>query len=408
MSETDPSTSLPPPPPPPPSTGPTRLTRSSDDRIIAGVAGGVAQYFAIDPVIVRIVFVVICLANGIGVLIYLAGWLMIPPDDGHPSVGARVSRGLPFWTIIGAVLLVVVAIPAVFGLMAALLRFGFAFGGGIAIPLLIVAAAMILLDRGRTRGTAADDQTISPLVEEQPAHDRDGARHGPPPPPHLGYRRQDRGPSITAMTLSVMLIGLGVVILATQQGAEPSATAVAAGGLTIVGLGLLVGSRVGRARGLIPVGVLLTLAVTAASTVDGRLSGGLGERTYAPTAMADVRSSYRLLAGDQTLDLTRLVIPPSQSVEIEITQGAGEMLLLLPEESRIVASAHVGAGQLRTPLAREDNGVGLDADFTWAGSSERGVIVVDAKLGVGDMRIDIIDTDPELDPDRPEVIRSGS
>ena len=55
-----------------------RLVRSRRHRIIAGVCGGLADYFGIDPTIVRIVFVVLALAGGPGLLIYLALWIILP------------------------------------------------------------------------------------------------------------------------------------------------------------------------------------------------------------------------------------------------------------------------------------------------------------------------------------------
>lgn len=58
-----------------------RLLRSRDQRVVAGVAGGIATYFEIDPVIVRLVFVVLGLANGVGVLLYLLLWLIVPNSD---------------------------------------------------------------------------------------------------------------------------------------------------------------------------------------------------------------------------------------------------------------------------------------------------------------------------------------
>ncbi|MBA4506212.1 PspC domain-containing protein [Corynebacterium sanguinis] len=56
-----------------------RLTRSITDRWIAGVCGGVANYFNIDPVLVRIIFIVLILAGILpGVLLYIAAWIIMP------------------------------------------------------------------------------------------------------------------------------------------------------------------------------------------------------------------------------------------------------------------------------------------------------------------------------------------
>jgi phage shock protein C len=63
---------------------PTRkLYRSRSDRKLAGVCGGLAEFFSLDPTLVRVLFVVLALAGGSGVVIYLAMWLMVSnqPQD---------------------------------------------------------------------------------------------------------------------------------------------------------------------------------------------------------------------------------------------------------------------------------------------------------------------------------------
>ncbi|MFC1987632.1 PspC domain-containing protein [Chloroflexota bacterium] len=58
-----------------------RLYRNRDDRIICGVCGGLAKYFDIDPVIVRIVTVLLALANGAGILAYIILAIVIPLES---------------------------------------------------------------------------------------------------------------------------------------------------------------------------------------------------------------------------------------------------------------------------------------------------------------------------------------
>jgi len=57
-----------------------RLYRSRKDRKIAGVCGGLAQYFGIDPVIPRLAWVLLALGAGLGILAYLIAWLIIPVE----------------------------------------------------------------------------------------------------------------------------------------------------------------------------------------------------------------------------------------------------------------------------------------------------------------------------------------
>ena len=59
----------------------TALFRPRNDRVIAGVCSGLGRRFGIDPTIVRIIFVASCLLPGPQILIYLAGWILIPQES---------------------------------------------------------------------------------------------------------------------------------------------------------------------------------------------------------------------------------------------------------------------------------------------------------------------------------------
>ncbi len=56
----------------------TRLVRSDTDKMIAGVCGGLPEYLGIDPVFVRLAFVILLFASGIGFPIYLVLWIVMP------------------------------------------------------------------------------------------------------------------------------------------------------------------------------------------------------------------------------------------------------------------------------------------------------------------------------------------
>ena len=60
-----------------------RLYRSRKDKILAGICGGVGKYLDIDPIIIRLIFIVLLLTVGSGILIYLIAWIIIPlePED---------------------------------------------------------------------------------------------------------------------------------------------------------------------------------------------------------------------------------------------------------------------------------------------------------------------------------------
>jgi phage shock protein PspC (stress-responsive transcriptional regulator) len=86
-----------------------RLERSSSDRILFGVAGGLARYFDIHPAFFRVGFVVLTLLGGSGILIYAAATLVMPAEGAPDSVATRAlrqRRDRP-WPLIGLGLLAV-------------------------------------------------------------------------------------------------------------------------------------------------------------------------------------------------------------------------------------------------------------------------------------------------------------
>jgi phage shock protein PspC (stress-responsive transcriptional regulator) len=70
--------------------GEQRLHRVGRGRMLAGVAAGLADYFDVDPTIVRIGFVALAFLGGLAVPLYLAGWLLIPEEDSDLSVAEEL------------------------------------------------------------------------------------------------------------------------------------------------------------------------------------------------------------------------------------------------------------------------------------------------------------------------------
>jgi phage shock protein PspC (stress-responsive transcriptional regulator) len=74
--------------------GSLALRRPAEGRMLAGVAAGVARSLGLDPVIVRIAFLVLALAGGAGVPLYLAGWLLIPDEQSGESLAAQLIQSV--------------------------------------------------------------------------------------------------------------------------------------------------------------------------------------------------------------------------------------------------------------------------------------------------------------------------
>lgn len=71
-------------------SNPKQLRRSRTARMIAGVCGGIADYFGIDANLVRLVMVVLTFFGGTGVLVYLIAWLLIPEADAETSIAENL------------------------------------------------------------------------------------------------------------------------------------------------------------------------------------------------------------------------------------------------------------------------------------------------------------------------------
>ena len=68
---------------------PQPLSRPIHDRMLAGVAAGIAQYAGVDVTVVRIILAVLVFVGGAGIPLYLAGWLLIPEEGAEQSIAGR-------------------------------------------------------------------------------------------------------------------------------------------------------------------------------------------------------------------------------------------------------------------------------------------------------------------------------
>jgi phage shock protein C len=68
-----------------------RMRRSKSDKMIAGVCGGLGVYFGIDPTLIRLAFVLLLFAKGVGVILYLVLCIVLPSSEVDDEIGNRVS-----------------------------------------------------------------------------------------------------------------------------------------------------------------------------------------------------------------------------------------------------------------------------------------------------------------------------
>lgn len=60
-----------------------RLYRSGKDKILGGVCGGIGEYLGVDPTLIRLLWILFSLAYGMGILLYIVMWIIVPRNPGH-------------------------------------------------------------------------------------------------------------------------------------------------------------------------------------------------------------------------------------------------------------------------------------------------------------------------------------
>ncbi len=120
-----------------------RLYRSRKEKIIAGVCGGLAEYFDIDPVIVRLLMVLLFI-YGVGIIIYILAWIMIPMEPPEKveveEVVVDTVEDKKKRERVGAIILIITGVVLLFGAF-----YSMSFIWKIIVPLTIIAAGIYIL-----------------------------------------------------------------------------------------------------------------------------------------------------------------------------------------------------------------------------------------------------------------------
>ncbi|HEX8780000.1 MAG TPA: PspC domain-containing protein, partial [Nocardioides sp.] len=316
-------TSAPPPPPdsqqtaadePPAGSGPRvtreqatdlgRLRRSTTDRHVAGVAGGLARHLDIDPVIVRVTLVVLVFFGGAGLLAYVALWLLVPEDTATSAPLGLDDRNR-------GIAIVIVGVVAVLAMLGD-------WSGAFWFPWPVVVVGLLVLwiytrarSPERRTGTYPEASAAYPAYAPQPAP-------------------RQRGPILFWFTLALIAVGIGTLGLIDVAGTEVPDPAYPALALGTTGLMLVVGAFWGRAGGLILLGLVAgvaTLGATASSQWER------DDRVVAPTSASQVEDEYHFDGGRFVLDLSRVDdVEDLDGREVEVHGGVGDIEVIVPDD----------------------------------------------------------------------------
>jgi ferric-dicitrate binding protein FerR (iron transport regulator) len=186
------------------------------------------------------------------------------------------------------------------------------------------------------------------------------------------------------LTVAAALLAAGVASALDNLGVvDLTPTRIVALVLSVIGVGLLVGSVWGRAWWLILLGLLLVPVMVVTSVAsDVPLRGRGGDQFQRPLTAADVQSEYRLSGGHLTLDLGQVDFG-ARSRNVTVRMGGGELDVIVPRDQPVTVTSSVGAGQV-TVLDRSPRG-GISASDTVAepGQPGRGRLTLDLHIGIG-------------------------
>jgi phage shock protein PspC (stress-responsive transcriptional regulator) len=428
-----------------------RPRRPRRGRKLAGVASGIANRYRIDPVLVRVAFVVGAIYGGAGVLLYLLGWLFLPEQDDETSpIESLLGKGRSSTSTGFTILLGIFMVPVL----------GWFFSGSFTgsfsswMSLLVMGGLLFLLHQNRghltpvtptasatppsptapaptmplytpmpipTPWTTATMPTtppagspvdmpapvnmppvnVPPLPDERtspPAWDPLGAApfawdlpeptQPEPEEPEPPVKR--RKPRVATATLGIALMAVaGLAIAANASWALNwiDAQHVVGVVLAIVGLGLVFGAFLRAGRGLIALAVPLSVVGMGLTVISPSGYHGVGNLEARPLTTGAVERSYTRSVGDVEVDLRAL--PANGVVGTDVHSDVGNVTVIVPRDADVNFSCHVAAGNAEC-LGTEVSGA--DKDITRRddyGDDGQGGLQINLTASVGTGNVEV-------------------
>ncbi len=395
-----------------------RLRRSTSDRYVAGVAGGLGRHFDVDPTIIRVVLAVLTVFGGAGVLVYGAVWLFVP-EDGQDRAPVEVSTDLRRILLI---LAGVAALSIVFGTPF----LGSGWGTGLPVPLFVIAVVAVALFATRSQRSqdgakrqppqpwatvptspggghpvsraAAPATASAPNAPEgmtMPIETETYARGeaGPPPawmpPPVPAYlpppRPRRSGLLLFWPTLALIAIALGS--LGVYDTSHPvTISAYGAVAVAITGVMLLIGAFVGRPGGLVFLGLVSSLALLVTSIVgvaNENNDAGNKDVRAVPGSASAVEADYHVSTGTIELDLSRVRdLDSLDGRTVDLGTNAGDITVVVPSGLNVHVTSNIRyAGQINIGTESRD-GLGQSLERTLTTSTSASAPTLDLAIEV--------------------------
>lgn len=378
------------------------LTRSASDRMLGGVASGIARKFGIAAMLIRAIFVLLTLAGGLGVALYAAGWFLIRSEDEPESIAERFfarTTGSGAW----------IGVALVFVALLILLDNVSFLSGGVIWPVGLLVVGLLLytgdlprLFQGSTTKEGVQQITATSTVDTEVPLVADDVGEGdniitPPPPPPTPTPpilppsiREPRPTSILGrITFGVMLLALGVIAVldnATDL-VSPEPRHYIALAMTVLGIGLLVGAFVGRARWLILVGVVALPVLWSSPALEYNFSDwDSGTVFVSPSSFDDLDNTVTQGVGEMVVDLTQLDWN-GQDVDLDASLQIGELRIIVPDDISVFGELRGSIGEVEFD---HETSSGFNPDIQFGYEGPNGTLNLNASIGIGRLVVDQI------------------
>jgi phage shock protein PspC (stress-responsive transcriptional regulator) len=387
------------------------LTRRKNGRLIAGVAGGLADFtgtpakwwrwafvgvavlgwlgfMVIAPAVLRVTsdtfaarlaFLVILLAGGIAEWIYLALWILLPRID-RPQP-ASFSERLETW-------------PGRAGLGLAIFGAGLVgqwlqlWGGAVVLASLLIGAGVAIFRRGGEREPSDEPASWNAGPEASAVLEGESAvtREMPATAERRPRVRKERS-KLGWLFLGLAFVVGGLVWLLDASGTTHlSASQMIAAPVVVLAIGLLVGSMFGHAKWTFLFALLLAPAMIVAGAIGMPLTGTYADRVIHPTSGSELQSNYVLTGGELDFDLTDLP-PGAHPAPVHAAIGVGQIRVMTSPCNPVDITAAVNAGNIQLFGGQGHSRGGFSATGVYR-TNGTDPIVMDLRAGIGEIDVE--------------------
>ena len=362
------------------------LVRPLGGRVLAGVSLALANRYDIPLWAVRVLFVLLCFAEGLGVALYAAGWLLIRSEDESEAPAQRLLGGASKPKAWLGIILVFIAAAILLDAIT------FVSSGVLWASGLLLIGVLLYTGKLDIPGMKSDndkegvqrmtsDETITGTSGDSPAgEDNRGIKPD----------RAPTGPKsvLGRVTIGLMILGVGVLAVLSNMAmvpiqAEPRHYVALA--VTILGLGLIIGSIWGRARWLILLGVILVPTLLFSPAFEFDWGGDGFDVEHQPQTFTEIETHYSIDIGNMVIDLTKLDWN-GETVALSATVDAGNLEIRIPNNVAVVGTASVDVGRVSAG-GRSSSGVGQPT-LAFDEPGTLGTVMLDIHVDVGAIDID--------------------